>query len=126
MLGDYEVMANLPAVDLDRAREFYEEKLGLRCIRADDYQITMEGANDTKINLYKRVQTKADHTAAAFFGIEDLEDLVGDLKKAGVKFEEYDMPGLKTVNGIATMGDIKAAWFKDTEGNMICIGTETF
>ncbi|MBI2023959.1 VOC family protein [Candidatus Giovannonibacteria bacterium] len=126
MLGDYEVMANLPAVDLGRAKEFYEDKLGLKCIKEDEYQITLEAANDTKINLYKRAPTKADHTAAAFFGIEDLEDLVSDLRNSGVVFEEYDMPGLKTVNGIATMGDIKAAWFKDSEGNIICIGTEMF
>jgi hypothetical protein len=53
-----------------------------------------------------------------------VEAEVQDLRRHGVKFEEYDMPGLKTVNGIATMGKLHAAWFKDSEGNILAVGDE--
>jgi predicted enzyme related to lactoylglutathione lyase len=68
--------------------------------------------------LYQRAATKADHTVAAF-NVDDVEAVVKELKSKGVVFEEYDMPGLRTVNSIATVGSMKGAWFKDTEGNIL-------
>jgi len=70
--------------------------------------------------VYQRSATKADHTVASF-KVNDLEAEVKELKAKGVKFEEIAIPGIKTVNGIATMGKMKAAWFKDTEGNILSI-----
>jgi hypothetical protein len=55
--------------------------------------------------------------------VDDVEKAVVDLRSKGVTFEEYDMPGIKTVNGIADMGDFKGAWFKDPEGNILAIGS---
>ena len=74
--------------------------------------------------LYKRAATKADNTAAGFL-VDDLEATMKELRAKGVKFEEYDFPGLKTVNGIATTDGEKGAWFKDTEGNILALAEMT-
>lgn len=123
MLAKAEVHPTLPAVDLERARKFYEDVLGLKVIREDPSPGILFGANNgTAIYLYQRGATKADHTAASF-KVADVEAEVKELKAKGVKFEEYDMPGMgiKTVNGIATMNGYNGAWFKDTEGNILAI-----
>jgi catechol 2,3-dioxygenase-like lactoylglutathione lyase family enzyme len=123
MLAKAEVHPTLPTVDLERARKFYEDVLGLKVIREDPSPGILFGAGSgTAIYLYQRGATKADHTAASF-KVADVEAEVKELKAKGVKFEEYDMPGMgiKTVNGIATMNGYKGAWFKDTEGNILAI-----
>ena len=123
MLKTAAVHATLPAVDLKRARKFYAEKLGLKIVREDPSPaITVEAGKGTVLYIYQRGATRADHTVAEFT-VEDVEAEVKALKAKGVKFEEYDIPsmGIKTVNGIAVMGDYKGAWFKDTEGNILSI-----
>lgn len=124
MLRDVPVMAILPAEDIDRARAFYAEKLGLRL--ADDPlvgdDLLFEGGDGTKLYVYKKEGgTKADHTVAGWL-VEDVEEAVNDLREKGVVFETYDMPGLKTdERGIAELGGVQGAWFKDTEGNILGI-----
>ncbi len=121
MLTNSMVAASMPAVDIKRARKFYEEKLGLKMVKEDPGPGMMfQAGGGTMLYLYQRAATKADHTAATF-KVDNLEAEVKELKSKGVKFEEYNIPamGLKTVNGIAKMGDMKAAWFKDTEGNIL-------
>jgi catechol 2,3-dioxygenase-like lactoylglutathione lyase family enzyme len=121
MLSNAKAAPTLPAVDIARARKFYEGKLGLKVLRQNDNELELEAGGGTSIYLYKRAATKADHTAFAFT-VPDVEKEVKELKARGVVFEEYDLPGLKTVNSIATMDTEKAAWFKDTEGNIIGVG----
>jgi catechol 2,3-dioxygenase-like lactoylglutathione lyase family enzyme len=121
MLTNARAIVTLPAVDIDRARKFYEGKLGLKPAEADANEVTYECGKGTAIFLYKRAATKADHTAF-FFEVEDLDKEMKELRARGVVFEEYDLPGLKTVNGIAEMDGEKAAWFKDSEGNIIGVG----
>ena len=123
MLKTATVTPTLPAVDLKRARKFYEEKLGLKVVKEDPSPgITLEAGKGTKLYIYQRGATKADHTVAEFT-VDDVEAEVKALKAKGVKFEEYDIPsmGIKTVNSIAVMGGYKGAWFKDTEGNILGI-----
>jgi hypothetical protein len=79
-----------------------------------------ESAGGTKLYIYQRGATKADHTVAGF-AVADVEAEVKELKARGVVFEEVEAPGFKTVDGIATMNGMKAAWFKDTEGNILAI-----
>ena len=114
------VAAMLPAVDLERAKKFYKEKLGLAPMMGMDMPgIAMYTAGKgTMLGLYQREQTKADHTVACF-EVMDIEGAIRDLKSNGVMFEEYDYPDFKTVNSIVTEGANKAAWFKDTEGNIL-------
>jgi catechol 2,3-dioxygenase-like lactoylglutathione lyase family enzyme len=123
MLTNAPVHPTLPAVDFKRAKEFYEEKLGLKLVKEDPSPggIFQAGAG-TYLYLYERGATKADHTVASFH-VEDVVTTVERLKANGIVFEELELPslGIKTVNGIATLGDMKGAWFKDTEGNILGI-----
>lgn len=119
MLSSAPVIPTLPVVDLERATKFYQEKLGLKPVPVGEQDSAMfECGEGTRLFLYQRAPTKADNTAAAFL-VPDIEGTVRELKNEGIKFEEYDLPGLKTINSIATLGSTKAAWFKDTEGNIL-------
>lgn len=122
-LQDASVAAILPVVDLTRARAFYEEKLGLEAPEDQGQGHVLYTLNSgTKLLVYvRREATKAEHTQVAFM-VDDIEATVSDLKANGVVFEEYDFPGLKTVNSIATMEGEKSAWLKDPEGNIIGVG----
>jgi catechol 2,3-dioxygenase-like lactoylglutathione lyase family enzyme len=120
MLASFPVVTSMPAVDIERARRFYTETLGLKPV-----QIPMpdgalfEAGKGSQIHLYQRGPTKADHTAATFT-VEDIEQAVDDLTARGVVFEQYDIGELKTdARGIATLGPSKSAWFKDSEGNIL-------
>jgi len=121
MLANAPVHPTLPVADLNRAKKFYEEKLGLKVVREDPSPGAMLQAGEgTGLYIYQRAATKADHTAASFT-VEDVEAEVKALKEKGVVFQELDMPemGIKTVNSIATLGEMKGAWFTDTEGNIL-------
>jgi catechol 2,3-dioxygenase-like lactoylglutathione lyase family enzyme len=123
MLSSAGVYATIPVVDLKRAERFYAEILGLKVINEDPSPgADIQAGKGTRLHLYQRGVTKADHTVAEFT-VKDVEAEVKQLKAKGVKFEDYDIPsmGIKTVNGIATMSGFKGAWFKDTEGNILSI-----
>jgi len=123
MLSKSPVRTTIPVVDLDRAKSFYGTKLGLAPLNASVKDVALfECGSGTCIELYKRAPTKADHTVATF-EVGDIEAEVGSLRQKGIVFEEYDMPaaGIRTVDGIATLGSLESAWFKDTEGNILCV-----
>ncbi len=111
----------LPAEDLQRARRFYEEKLGLETEARDDMPegLFVHAGKGSQIFLYQRGRATAQNTALTF-EVDDLDATVSDLRAHGVELEDYDFPGLKTVNGIAARDVDKAAWFKDSEGNILC------
>lgn len=121
MLSDSSVTTMLPVKDMARARAFYEGCLGLLPggLRPDGKFVYQVGG--TTLALFpKPGGTKADHTAISF-RVSDIAASIDALKRAGVAFEDYDFPGLKTVNHVCVLGAEKAAWFKDTEGNYLCI-----
>jgi catechol 2,3-dioxygenase-like lactoylglutathione lyase family enzyme len=125
MLIDCRVTTMLPVVDMRRARSFYEEKLGLRAKGERPNGEVVYELKGTTVALYpRREPTHADHTALSF-EVKDIAAQVRDLSSRGVAFEEYDLPGLKTVNKVCVLGAEKAAWFKDTEGNILCIHEDT-
>jgi len=121
MLKITESNATLPAQDIERARKFYEQKLGLT-----PEMVTPDGSAQYKTGTTgfsvfpSQGKASGDHTQVAIV-VADVTSTVGELKKSGVKFEEYDMPGFKTEGGIVNMGDSKGAWFKDSEGNLLAI-----
>lgn len=122
LLTDAPIAAVLPAEDINRAKKFYTEKLGLK-IKDENKErgeLYFDCGAGTMLLIYKRKRTTAEHTAAGF-KVDDIEKTIEELKAKGVKFEDYDFPGLKTVNGIATFGDMKGAWFTDPEGNIVAI-----
>lgn len=121
LLGRAPVMVILPVKELERARDFYVDRLGLEAegLAADGKFVLR--ANGTRIALMpKPGGTKAEHTALSF-KVENLASAIAALKSRGVGFHDYDLPGFKTVNHVATMGCENAAWFSDTEGNILCL-----
>jgi catechol 2,3-dioxygenase-like lactoylglutathione lyase family enzyme len=109
----------LPAADLDRAKRFYAEKLGMMPATESPGGIFYELAGGTRFVLYPNPSPdRAGHTQMGL-ATTDIDAEVKALQARGVVFEEYDFPGLKTENGIAQTGLTRAAWFKDSEGNTI-------
>jgi catechol 2,3-dioxygenase-like lactoylglutathione lyase family enzyme len=118
MLKDARVFTTLPVADPARARRFYAEKLGLTPTQTDgDFYECGEG---TRFVISLMAAKPGGHTQMAFV-VDDAAATVKQLRANGVVFEEYDWPTLKTVDGVFDAGDLKAAWFKDSEGNMIGI-----
>jgi catechol 2,3-dioxygenase-like lactoylglutathione lyase family enzyme len=124
MLQQSPMFAYLPAIDVKRARQFYEQKLGFRPAREVGGGVVYECAGRTACFLYPTPNAGTSLASQAFWQVEDVEREVAELRSKGVVFEEYDTPGMKTKNGIAAGGGAKAAWFKDTEGNILAIVQE--
>ena len=123
MLKIKRVGAALPAQDIKRARQFYEQKLGLTPVQEQPDGSAGYMVGETGFLVFVSTgKASGDHTQMAI-DVEDVEDTVRELKKLGIKLEEYDYPTFKTQDGIAELPDgTKGAWFKDTEGNLIAIG----
>lgn len=121
MLKDSPIVPYIPATDVARARKFYEEKVGLVPREKVAGGVVYECAGGSWIFLYESGGAGTSKASQAFWQVRDVEAEVRELRAKGVVFEEYDGPGLKTVNGIATAGGSKAAWFKDSEGNIMAI-----
>ena len=124
MLKIKRVGAALPAQDIKRARQFYEQKLGLK--PSDEMQdgSVMYTVGESGFTVFPSMgKASGDHTQIAL-DVDDIGAAVGELKRAGVVLEEYDFPNFKTKDGIVDLPDgTKGAWFKDTEGNLIGFGT---
>ena len=121
MLSDASVTTMLPVKDMDRARAFYEGSLGLQPggFKPDGKFVYRVGGSTLAL-FPKPEGTKADHTAISF-RVDDIATSIASLKRKGVAFEDYDFPGLKTVDHVCVLGAEKAAWFKDPEGNYLCL-----
>ena len=124
MLSHSAVTTMLPVIDMVRARAFYEECLGLQpgALRPDGKFVYQVGGSALAL-FPKPGGTKAEHTAISF-QVPDIAASIEALKSRGVVFEDYDFPDFKTVNHVCVLGSEKAAWFKDTEGNYLCLHEE--
>lgn len=112
--------ATLPAKDLERAKAFYAERLGLTAIEQNGTGIHYI-VGGSRFRLFRSGgSASGSHTQLALT-VSDVDAHVDTLRKRGVTFEEYDYPNLKTVDGIADLGYARAAWFKDSEGNLLGI-----
>jgi catechol 2,3-dioxygenase-like lactoylglutathione lyase family enzyme len=125
LLSEAAVTTILPVKDMQRARAFYEGKLGLRPEgpKADGKFVYRCGSGAILALFPKEGGTKADHTALSF-EVRDIKEGIRTLEQAGVVFEDYDFPGLKTVDHVCVLGSEKAAWFRDPEGNYLCLHEE--
>lgn len=124
-LKDAYTMPVLAVDDLDRAIIFYRDKLGLtvRRLEDDSSSALVETGESGRLLLYKSTFRRGETTAASFL-VDDVEGVVRELRGRGVSLQEYDLPGLKTDNGVAVLGDLHTAWIKDSEGNIIAISNE--
>lgn len=121
MLANASVTTMLPVKDMARARAFYEGGLGLKAGNFKPDGKFEYAVGGTTLALFPKPDgTKAEHTAISF-RVADIAASIAGLKRAGVVFEDYDLPGFKTVEHVCVLGAEKAAWFKDTEGNFLCI-----
>jgi catechol 2,3-dioxygenase-like lactoylglutathione lyase family enzyme len=121
MLSASQIIAYVPVSDLARARQFYEGSLGFKPLETSEAGVMYESGKGSKFFVYKSEGAGTNKASTAFWDVPNLEAEVADLRKRGVVFEEYDTPGYRTVNGIATGYGVKSAWFKDTEGNILAI-----
>lgn len=130
MLQTSDVAARIPAQDLARARSFYSSKLGLEPVEERPGGLRYKCGNSYFVLFESAGSASGSHTQMAW-EVDDIQATVSELRHLGVVFEEYDLPGLKTINGIAEVqgnylskGGIgeKGAWFRDSEGNLLAIG----
>ena len=126
MLSRSPVSASLPFHDLSAAEDFYAKMLRLKLSSGsvDDGYLEYEAGDGTVLQVFESDAKKSGDTAATF-DVEDLAKEMEELRGRGIRFEEYDLPGIKTVQGVATMGDHRAAWFKDPGGNVLCLHEQT-
>ena len=118
MFEEKRATAMIPAKDLDRARRWYEDKLGIKADEILEYGVRYELSGVNAFLYPTQFAGTAQHTLLSF----NTPDLLGDMaemRKRGVVFEEYDLPDLKTENGVASWGDVKNAWCRDSEGNIL-------
>ena len=121
MLMNAPVTTILPVRDAERARHFYEQTLGLKYAgQSGDGKHLFSIGSGTLALLQKTEGTRAEHTALSF-EVADTAAAVRELTARGVTFEDYDYPGLKTIDKICILGSERAAWFKDTEDNILCV-----
>lgn len=122
MLQDSPIYAYIPAKDIARAREFYEAKVGLRATEETNGGVVYEFGGGTAAFLYLTPNAGTSQASEAFWSVKDVDAVIQQLKARGVQFERYaDMPGERSPQGAVTAGGAKAAWFKDTEGNIMAV-----
>jgi predicted enzyme related to lactoylglutathione lyase len=120
MLTTASIRAYIPASDISRARQFYEETVGLTAKEEYAGGVIYE-CGGTEVFMYPTSNAGTSKASQAFWRVDDVEAEVAQLQERGVKFEEYKFPGLTMINSILTSGGAKTAWFKDTEGNILAI-----
>ena len=121
MLQKSPFYAYIPAKDVSRARRFYEQMLGLKPKQEAAGGVIYEFGKGTACFLYPTPNAGTSRASQAFWQVEDIEREVGELERRGVRFEEYDMPDMKKDGRIYSGGGARAAWFKDSEGNILAI-----
>jgi catechol 2,3-dioxygenase-like lactoylglutathione lyase family enzyme len=121
MLGDHPIYPVLLATDLAATRDFYHAKLGLEILTESEAGITFRCGGGTQLSVTKSTTGTADTQTQASWQVTDLQAEVADLRARGVKIEDYDLPGLKTENGIADIGFALAAWMIDPGKNALGI-----
>lgn len=122
MLSQYKVFANIGVKNLGAAKEFYGDKLGLSQIDGNDAGgITYKCGGDTVLFVYETEYGGTNKATTATWEVSDIESVVDDLKSKGVTFENYDMPNVTKNGDIHIFGTMMAAWFKDPDGNILCV-----
>lgn len=122
MLHDFPIYAYIPAKDMARARQFYESKVGLKAKMETNGGVVYEFSGGTAAFLYQTPNAGTSQASQAFWSVKDVDGLIRQLKARGVTFETYpDMPGERSAEGAVTAGGAKAAWFKDSEGNIMAL-----
>lgn len=123
MLGGSTVYATIAVRDLQLSKEFYEDKLGLKHLDENAGGVMYESGAG-KLFVYQSHTAGTNQATCAAWQVDDVEQIASDLQLAGVVFENYDIPDAEVDGYIYTMGQQKAAWFKDPDGNILSIGSK--
>jgi catechol 2,3-dioxygenase-like lactoylglutathione lyase family enzyme len=122
MLGDANVQPMLPVRDLEAAERFYEQTLGLREINEEPGTAVTYRTGDSTLVVYRSEYAGTNKGTAALWEVDDVDKTVQELKSRGVRFEHYDdMPDVKRKGDVHIAGDLRVAWFKDPDGNILSI-----
>ncbi|MGA6922097.1 MAG: VOC family protein [Nitrososphaeraceae archaeon] len=122
MLGDKDAAANIAVKNLERARKFYEDTLGLTHIGSEGQEVIIFKSGNTLINVYQSQYAGTNKATAVTWVVgQDVESFVQQLKARGIAFEHYDMPGVTRNGDVHVADDMKVAWFKDPDGNILNI-----
>ena len=121
VLKNAAIVPYIPVSDMARARKFYEQKIGLKAKEEYAGGVIYECGNGSWVFMYPSPGAGTSKASTAVWSVADVAAEVAELKARGVVFEEYSMPGIKTVNSIATAGGAKTAWFRDSEGNILAV-----
>jgi catechol 2,3-dioxygenase-like lactoylglutathione lyase family enzyme len=121
MLGKTDATPMIAVKDLDRARKFYEDKLGLKTKDEMEGELLTMKSGDTLINVYRSEFAGTNKATALTFDVDDIDSEVRDLKEKGIFFEHYDIPGLEQHGDLYVAEGVKMAWFKDPDGNILSL-----
>jgi len=119
MLGNKKAVANVAVKDLDVATKFYKNTLGLTPVHEEGRELVVFRSGTSEINVYRSEFAGTNKATAVTWTVDDVKDEVADLKSKGVTFEHYDMPGMTRDGDVYVSGDMKVAWFKDPDGNIL-------
>jgi catechol-2,3-dioxygenase len=121
MLGDHPIDVVLLATDLEESKAFYAGKLGLEILHESEEEITYKCGGDSQLSVTKSTTGTSDEQTQAGWRVTDLDAELAELRARGVEIQEYDMPGLKTVDGVADVGFARIAWIVDPHRNALAI-----
>lgn len=125
MFEELEVIAVLPAQDMDRALGFYKDTFGFEPAEVNEGGVLFRVGKGTSFMLYETSNAGTAKNTQLCWMTDDLDRDMTELRSRGVVFADFDFPGLKTENGVATDENMRSAWFSDSEGNVLCIGERT-
>ena len=124
MLGDKDAAANIAVKNLETAKKFYEDTLGLTQMGAEGQEVIVYKSGNSTVNVYQSQYAGTNQATAVTWMVgEDIEGAVQQLKAKGIIFEHYDMPGVTREGDVHIAGDMKVAWFKDPDGNILNIAS---
>jgi catechol 2,3-dioxygenase-like lactoylglutathione lyase family enzyme len=122
MLGNKDAAANIAVKNLEKAKKFYEEILGLTQVGAEGQEVIVYKSGSSTIIVYQSKYAGTNQATAVTWAVgKEMESIVQELKAKGITFEHYDMPDMKRGGDIHIAGDMKVAWFKDPDGNILNI-----
>ena len=124
MLGDKDAAANIAVKNLEIAKKFYEDTLGLTQVAAEGQEVIVLKSGNSTVNVYRSQYAGTNKSTTMTWVVgEDIESIVQQLKAKGITFEHYDMPGVTREGDVHIAGDMKVVWFKDPDGNILNIAS---
>jgi catechol 2,3-dioxygenase-like lactoylglutathione lyase family enzyme len=120
-LASSDAIATIAVKDVEKARTFYESTLGFKLVEAEEGEVVTFASGDSRLFVYRSEYAGSNKATAATWIVGDVDETVAGLRKKGVTFEHYDLPGMKREGDVHVAGDMRAAWFKDPDGNILAL-----